>query len=76
MRVLSLDGDENIWAFMAVFFKRFKDPELGSTRKVHHEWVGDLAMFVPMTRCCGTILVTTKDLRDLNSRQHTRCTEK
>jgi len=44
--------------------------------KVHHERVDNITTFVPMTRCCGTILVTTKDLSDLNSWQHTCCAEK
>ena len=78
MWVLSLDGDENIWAILAVFFKWFKHPEFGFARKFHHDWVDDLIVFVPMVRSCGMILVMTRlgDRKESNSRQHTRCEEK
>jgi hypothetical protein len=77
MRVLSLDGDENIWAFYGGILQVVQNPEFGSTRKVHHERVDDIATFVPMVRSCGIILATTtRSNRYLNSRQHTRCAEK
>ena len=53
MWMLSLDGDENVWAFLTVFFKWFEHPEFGSARKVHHDRVDDLTLSVPMVRSCG-----------------------
>ena len=76
MWVLSFDGNENKWAFLSVFFEWFKHPEFRFAREVHHEWVDDLTIFVPMVRSCKIILVTTKDHKETNSRQYTRCEEK
>jgi hypothetical protein len=74
--VLSLNGDENIWAFLAVFFKWFKHPEFGSARKVHHDWVDDLVVFVPMVGSYGIVLATTRDHKETCLQQHRRCVEK
>ena len=76
MWMLSLDGDENVWAFLTVFFKWFEHPEFGSARKVHHDRVDDLTLSVPMVRSCRITLVTTKDHKETNSRQYARCAEK
>ena len=64
MWVLSFDGDENIGAFMAVFFKWFIHPEFGFARKVHHERVDDITIFIPMVRSCRIILATTRDHKE------------
>ena len=76
MWVLSLDGDKNIRAFMAVFFEWFKHPEFCSARKVHHDQVDNLTIFIPMVRSCRIILATRtrETIRKLTA-AHALCRE-